>query len=244
MRRTKKLPLEELAPYLIPDVPWGAPAVPVAWRDLFGNDNPVEVEVGFGKGLFLANAGAANPERNFLGIEIVRKYQLYAATRLAKRKLTNVRVACADGRVFLRDRVVPGTVDVVHVYFPDPWWKTRHRKRRVFTPEFAHTVGTILRPGGRLSIATDVEAYHGVMTKIVRDLGPAFRELPPPPPTEPAHDMDYLTNFERKFRKEGRPIYRAVFERTDAPLLDVLAADPGLEGPFTEFRAQAEPGMS
>jgi len=85
-------------------------------------------------------------------------------------------------------------------------------------------------------IATDVEAYHGVMTQIVRELGPAFRELPPPDPTEPRHDMDYLTNFERKFRKEGRPIYRAAYERTAEPLRATLAPDPGLAGPFTEFQ--------
>jgi tRNA (guanine-N7-)-methyltransferase len=236
VRSRKKLPLEELAPYLLPDVPRGTPAPPIVWRELFGNDHPVEVEVGFGKGLFLATAGAARPDTNFFGIEIVRKYQLYAATRLATRKLINVRVACADGRAVLKERVAPQSVQAVHVYFPDPWWKARHRKRRVFTPEFAHTAGTVIRPGGRLFIATDVEAYFGVMTQIVRDLGPAFRELPPPPPTEPKHDMDYLTNFERKFRKEGRPIYRAAYERTEVGLPAVLAPDPGLENPFIEFR--------
>jgi tRNA (guanine-N7-)-methyltransferase len=236
VRRTKKHPLEQLAPYLLPDVPRGTPTPPLVWRELFGNDNPIEVEVGFGKGLHLVNAGVARPNTNFLGVEIVRKYQLYAATRLAQRHLTNIRVACADGRAVLRDRVAPQSVDAVHVYFPDPWWKARHRKRRVFTPEFAHTVGTALRPGGRLLLATDVEAYHGVMTQIVRELGPAFRELPPPAPTEPRHDMDYLTNFERKFRKEGRPIHRAAYERTAEPLPATLAPDPGLEGPFTEFR--------
>jgi len=241
VRRSKKLPLEDLAPYLLPDVPRGAPAPPIVWRDLFGNDYPVEVEVGFGKGLYLTNAGAARPDTNFFGVEIVRKYQLYAATRLAQRHLTNVRVACADGRALLRDRVAPQSVEAVHVYFPDPWWKARHRKRRVFTPEFAHTAGTVLRPGGRLLIATDVEAYHGVMTQIVRELGPAFRELPPAAPTEPRHDMDYLTNFERKFRKEGRPIYRAAYERTGEPLPATLAPDPGLAGAFTEFRPTHEP---
>jgi len=236
VRSRKKLPLEELAPYLLPDVPRGSPGPPIVWRDLFGNDNPVEVEVGFGKGLFLVTAGAGRPETNFFGVEIVRKYQLYAATRLAMRKLTNVRVACDDGRTLLKERVAPESVQAVHVYFPDPWWKARHRKRRVFTPEFAHTAGRVIRPAGRLSIATDVEAYFGVMRQIVHDLGPAFRELPPPPPTEPQHDMDYLTNFERKFRKEGRPIYRAAYERSEAPLPATLAPDPGLEGPFTEFR--------
>jgi tRNA (guanine-N7-)-methyltransferase len=236
VRSRKKLPLEELAPYLLPDVPRGAPAPPIVWRDLFGNENPIEVEIGFGKGLFLVTAGAARPDTNFFGVEIVRKYQLYAATRLAARQLTNVRVACADGRAVLKDRVAAQSVQAVHVYFPDPWWKARHRKRRVFTPAFAHSAGTALRAGGRLLIATDVEAYFGVMSQIVRDLGPAFRQLPPPAPTEPRHDLDYLTNFERKFRKEGRPIYRAAYERTDAPLPATLAADPGLEGPFTEFR--------
>ena len=235
MRRIKKLPFEELAPYLLPDVPRGTPAPPIVWRALFGNDRPVEVEVGFGKGLFLATAAAERPDVNFVGVEVVRKYQLYAATRLAKRQLTNVRVACADARTLLRGRVAAQSVQAVHVYFPDPWWKARHRKRRVFTPEFAHTVGTILRSGGRLWLATDVEAYHGVMAQIVRDLGPGFVELPPASPNEPRHDMDYLTNFERKFRKEGRPIYRLAYERTSATLPSEVAADPGLAGPFEEF---------
>jgi len=235
VRRSKKLPLEELVPYLLPDVARSAPAARIIWRELFGNDNPVEIEVGFGKGLFLTTAGAARPDVNFFGIEIVRKYQLYAATRLALRGLANVRVACADARSLLRDRVAPASVQAVHVYFPDPWWKVRHRKRRVFTPEFAHTAGAILRTRGRLLLATDVEAYHGVMTQIVRNLGQAFRDLPTPGATDPRHDMDYLTNFERKFRKQGRPIYRAAYERTDAPLPVTVAADPGLAGPFEEF---------
>jgi tRNA (guanine-N7-)-methyltransferase len=241
VRRSKKLPLEQLAPYLLPDVPRGAPAPRIVWRDLFGNDHPVEIEVGFGKGLFLTTAGIARPDVNYFGIEIVRKYQLYAATRLAIRKLTNVRVACTDARTLLRDRIAPASVEAVHIYFPDPWWKTRHRKRRVFTPEFAHTAGRILRPGGRFLLATDVEAYHGVMTQIVRDLGPALRELPPPPPTDPQHDMDYLTNFERKFRKEGRPIYRAAYERTSEALPATVAADPGLAAPFEEFGGPETP---
>jgi tRNA (guanine-N7-)-methyltransferase len=235
VRSRKKLPLEELASYLLPDVPRGTTGPPIVWRDLFGNDHPVEVEIGFGKGLFLATAAAAQPDTNFFGVEIVRKYQLYAATRLAKRRLTSVRVACADGRALLKERVAPGSVQAVHVYFPDPWWKARHRKRRVFTPDFAHTAGAVIRPGGRLLIATDVEAYFGVMTQIVRELGAAFRDLSRPLPAEPTHDMDYLTNFERKFRKEGRPIYRAAYERTDRPLPPTVAADPGLDGPFTEF---------
>jgi tRNA (guanine-N7-)-methyltransferase len=245
MRKPKKLPLEALAPYTLPMLPWDAPLPPIVWRDLFGNDHPVEVEIGFGKGLFLTTEAARRPDVNFFGVEIVRKYQLYAATRLATRGLTNVRVACGDGRAILRDRVAPGSVSAVHVYFPDPWWKARHRKRRVFTPEFCLTVGRVLPPGGRLLIATDVELYFHVMTRIVRDTGPGYAELPPPPPTEAKHDLDYLTNFERKFRKEGRPIYRAAYQRTGEPMPDTPAPDPGLDSEFIEFQAgRAEGGTT
>jgi tRNA (guanine-N7-)-methyltransferase len=217
VRKTRRRPLEELAPYLVPDAPRpavpteAAPSPPLDFAALFGNNHPVECEVGFGKGLFLVTAASADPGTNFLGVEIVRKYQLYAATRVANRGLTNVRLACADARSFLRDRVPPGSLRTIHVYFPDPWWKTRHHKRRVFTPEFAATCAVCLAPGGRLSIATDVPEYFAVMTETLAGL-PAFRPLPPPEPTAGAHDMDYLTNFERKFRKQGKPIHRALYE--------------------------------
>ena len=74
--------------------------------------------------------------------------------------------------------------------------------------------------------------------RLFDDLGAAFRELPPPVAGEPRHDMDYLTNFERKFRKEGRPIYRAAYQRMDTPLPTTVANDPGLEGPFKEIQSQ------
>src|SRR5215218_2113808 len=107
MRRTKRLPLEELAPYLWspPDPPPLAasrealpltPPTPIDWPAIFGNDHPVEIEVGCGKGAFLLAAALARPDVNFFGVEIVRKYQLYTATRMAVRKLSHVRVACDD----------------------------------------------------------------------------------------------------------------------------------------------------
>src|SRR5262249_53239841 len=93
LRRDRRLPLEELAPYLL-EVP-GAPA-PLDWQAVFGNAGPVEIEVGFGKGLFLVTAAQACLGVNFVGIEIARKYQLFTATRLAKRGLRNVRLVKAD----------------------------------------------------------------------------------------------------------------------------------------------------
>jgi tRNA (guanine-N7-)-methyltransferase len=213
VRRGPRLPLEQLQPYLLEVTPDpggpGAPA-PLDWRAVFGDDHPVEVEVGCGKGLFLLNASAACPGVNFLGVEIVRKYQLLTATRLAKRRRANVRVACADARAFLRERVAAGSVQAVHVYFPDPWWKKRHQKRRVFTEQFAAECARVLRPGGTLYVATDVADYAQLVRELVAG-HTALRELPPPEERDPAHDLDYLTNFERKFRKEGRPIHRVCY---------------------------------
>lgn len=204
MRRSARLPLEALAPYLLtlPESP-GFLEVP----QVFGNDRPVEIEVGFGKGLFLLTESQARPDINFLGIEVLRKYQLLTATRFAKRKQGNVRLAHADARLFLRDRVAPASVAVVHVYFPDPWWKTRHRKRRLFTADFVAEVERVLCLGGRLSLATDVADYFAIMQQLASR--PAFRPLPPPEP------LDFLTNFERKFRLQGLPIFRALYERTN-----------------------------
>ena len=208
MRRGPRLPLESLQPYLltVPD-----PVVPLDWAAVFGNPYPVELEVGSGKGLFLLSASENHPNVNYVGVEIVRKYQLYTATRLAKRQRTNVRVACADARLFLRDCVRTGSLQALHIYFPDPWWKKRHQKRRVFTAEFVDQAIRVLSTRGRLCAATDVEDYYHRMQELLKT-HPELRSLPPPEPGTPAHDLDYLTNFERKFRKQGKPIFRLSYE--------------------------------
>src|SRR5262249_18668004 len=140
---------------------------PLDFSAVFGNANPVEVEVGFGKGLYLLNAAGSHPDVNFLGIEIVRKYQLFTATRFAVRGLGNVRLALGDARLLLRDCVPGASLPELHVFSPDPWWKPRHRRRRVFTREFAGQCERTRRPGGRLHFATDVDDFSQVMTGLL-----------------------------------------------------------------------------
>src|SRR5207248_5652541 len=145
---------------------------------------------------FLLTASQQSPDVNFLGVEIERKYTLFTATRIAKRELKNVRLACADAKLFLQNHVVKGSLHAVHVYFPDPWWKKRHRKRRLFTESLVVEVQRILEAGGQFRVASDVEEYFTVIRELIAAY-PRFQERPIPEPGSPEHTLDYLTNFER-----------------------------------------------
>jgi tRNA (guanine-N7-)-methyltransferase len=188
------------------------PPAPLDLAAVFGNDHPVEVEVGTGRGLFLVNSGTNSPDVNFLGIEYDFKEGRRGARRLQKRELSNVRILGADARAVLRDYLPDQSARAVHVYFPDPWWKRRHKKRRIFDAPFVAEAARILSPGGMLHARTDVEEYFGVMTALVSH-DPAFLAMPPPAERHPEHDMDYHTSFERKKRKLGLPIFRACWQR-------------------------------
>ena len=182
------------------------------WSEFFGNDNPVELDIGCGRGLFLFNAAVTTPSTNFLGLEIDYREGRRTATRLMKRGLPNARVIGGDAKVVLSQMIAPHTVQAAHVYFPDPWWKKRHHKRRIFTDEFLNLLSGILQSGGHLHSWTDVAEYWDIIQSLVNNHADF---LPQPPPEErPAeHDLDYHTSFERKKRKLGSPIYRGLWQR-------------------------------
>ena len=179
---------------------------------LFRRVQPLEVEVGSGKGLFLAAAARTHPERNFLGIEISVKYARYASARLARQELDNAIVIGGDALLLFRQWMPEASLAGVHVYFPDPWWKKRHRKRRVLNEQFMRDVERTLAPGGVLHFWTDVEEYYRstleLIAATVKLTGPlAVAEKPPD------HDLDYRTHFERRTRKSGQAVYRAEFRK-------------------------------
>lgn len=187
---------------------------PLRFDQEFGNDNPVELEIGIGKGLFLQHAAQEHPDRNFVGIEIRRKYLNVAKARIEKRPLANARLVCGEAFEFMEQFLRPDSLSVIHVYFPDPWPKKRHHRRRLFSPDFMAEVNRVLLPGGQLLIATDHYDYWTWITEVLQEqtyLRPCERE-----PEKPA-GADGLTNYEIKYKREGRPIYRCGYEKPHEP---------------------------
>lgn len=202
-------PAVDFAPWLFDVQQLSSPWHP---DQLFPRPADLEIEVGCGKGLHLLRASGESPERNYLGNEVAKKYARFAAYRLAQHERHNARIIQGDGLLLFRDWLPDQSAVAVHVYFPDPWWKERHRKRRVMQPAFIADVERVLRPNGILHFWTDVEEYFQSTCEMIAsdsDLqGPvAVAE----PPSE--HDMDYRTHFERRMRKNDQPVFRCYFQK-------------------------------
>jgi tRNA (guanine-N7-)-methyltransferase len=179
---------------------------------LFDREAPLEVEVGSGKGLFMVAASAGNPDSCFLGIEVSLKYARFAAAKLARAGSTNAMMVHGDALSLVHERVPESSVCAVHVYFPDPWWKKRHKKRRVMNRGFVEDIQRVLVPGGRLHFWTDVEEYFRTSLALIAEhsrlAGPlSVAELPA------EHGLDYRTHFERRTRLSGQQVYRSEFRK-------------------------------
>ena len=180
---------------------------PLSWPELFGNTNPVEIEIGMGKGTFLLDQAKARPDTNFLGIEWARFFWRYASDRLRRHDCTNARTVRAEASFFLTEFVQPDSVAVLHVYFPDPWPKARHHKRRLIQPKFLPLVRRILAPGGRLQVVTDHKGYWEENIEPSVRGAEGFTVVDYNRPDSAGEGEFVGTNFERKYRREGRPFY-------------------------------------
>ncbi len=171
----------------------------------------MELEIGCGKGAFIVHAATTRPEVNFAGIEVVRKYQLYCATRLARRNLKHAKMACTDARFALAWSIPTESLQAVHVYFPDPWWKARHAKRRLVTPDFLIWVIRALKVGGAFHLASDVPDYFQASVAILNHQPLLVRQDLP-------DDRGTITNFERKALAKGGAIHHGIWVKPTAEL--------------------------
>lgn len=186
----------------------------LASESLFGNNRPLEFEIGSGKGLFIQNAAMARPEHNFLGVEIAKKYAAHAASRLAKGELNNAMMVAGDAQKMLPS-IPDNSVIAVHIYFPDPWWKKKHKKRRVVNEFTISNVYRVLASGGELHFWTDVLEYFESAIEMIAESVPQFG---PPLPEEADEEVSgdepaYRTHFERRSVQHSIPVYRVRFEK-------------------------------
>ncbi len=199
--------------------PEGAWFDPRRWFD--DPDAAFELEIGSGKGTFLVQQAERQPETNFLGIEWAREFFSYAADRVRRHGLRNVRMLHFDAGELVRFRMPSGIVDVLHLYFPDPWPKPRHHKRRMVSDAFLADAHRILRPSGELRVVTDHADYWAWMEEhfarwTAPDHAQSFERLPFEPPVSAGAGEVVGTNFERKYRREGRPFHAAILRRREA----------------------------
>ena len=177
------------------------------WQAVFGNSQPVEIDLGSGDGTFLVQQAKKHPDRNFLGVE-----RLLGRARKVDRKaqrlgLTNVRALRIESGYAVKFLFPPASVRVCHIYFPDPWPKKRHHKRRLMQTDFLTALRGTLVDGGEVRFATDHAPYFEETAALFRDT-PGWRtfDLPQPPNEE-------MTDFERDFVAQGKAIQRIGFRK-------------------------------
>ena len=188
---------------------------PIDWHQLFSNHNAVEVEIGSGKGTFLINAARANPHINYLGIEWANKYCNYAADRARRWGLANIRMIRCDAKDFIIRHTPSQSLQTLHIYFPDPWPKKRHHKRRLFDSKFLTAAVKALLPAGQLHVATDFKEYFDVIEPLLE--GCDQLQLSDFVPRDTAQLGEWIgTNFERKYLAQGRTIYSRSAQKTSS----------------------------
>jgi len=169
----------------------------VSWAAVFGNDGPVEVEIGPGRGELLLAFATAAPATNFFAIERAAHVAAAIMEKAAARWLANVRVVAGDARCIVGHLVAETSVAAYHLYFPDPWPKTRHRARRLTDPSFAAELARTLAPGGVLHLASDLAHLVDAFAAILAAAGLVPEAGAAPPRARPT------TAFERKYAQAG-----------------------------------------
>jgi tRNA (guanine-N7-)-methyltransferase len=185
---------------------------PLDFVALFGRNAPVHLEIGFGNGEALAAMALAHPQNNYLGIDVHRPGVGALLRRVEAEGLANVRVGCTDAREFLERRIPESSLSAVYVFFPDPWHKQRHHKRRLVQTEFVALLAHKLKPGGLLHLATDWEDYAQHML-LVLAATVDFENTAEPGPFTPRPENRTLTRFERRGQRLGHGVRDLVFRR-------------------------------
>lgn len=181
------------------------------FSELFGNDNPVFMEIGFGDGGNLASMAKEHPERNYLGIEVHGPGVGHLMNILHEQGSTNVRIMKHDAVEIIDNMLAEQSLDGAYLFFPDPWHKKRHHKRRIVQPEFMNKLARVIKPGGFFHAATDWENYAEHMMEVL-SAAPHFDNTAGSGNYTPRPER-LLTKFEKRGHRLGHGVWDLIFTR-------------------------------
>lgn len=186
---------------------------PLDFAELFGNDGNVVLEIGFGDGVSLLQMAQAAPEKNFIGVEVHRPGVGKLINDAHHAGVSNIKVFCDDAIDVLQKCVQDNSLDGVQLFFPDPWHKKRHNKRRIVQPEFAQQIRAKLKIGGYFHMATDWEPYSEHMLEVM-SVAEGYRNQAESNQFSPKPDYRPITKFERRGERLGHGVWDLVFVKT------------------------------
>ncbi|MBN0985983.1 tRNA (guanosine(46)-N7)-methyltransferase TrmB [Amphritea pacifica] len=180
---------------------------------VFGREAPVVLEIGFGMGDSLIEMAKAQPENNYIGIEVHRPGVGRLLSNAEKEGLTNIRVFCHDAIEVLANCIPDGSLSTLQLFFPDPWHKKKHHKRRIVQPAFAETIRKKLKVGGVFHMATDWENYAEHMMEVM-SAAPGYRNVAGEGQYSPQPEWRPVTKFQKRGERLGHGVWDLMFERT------------------------------
>ena len=184
-----------------------------SWFAAQQRDWPLELEIGSGKGTFLVQQAVLAPHVNYIGIEYAKAYWSFAADRCRRHGLGNVKLLHVEADLFVRNYVPPACLQQVHLYFPDPWPKNRHHKRRLLKAPFLRQLHRAMKPAALIRIVTDHEGYHEWIVAEANKVNDLFEPSPWPNPPAPGTGELVGTNFERKYLAQVKHLCAMVLRR-------------------------------
>lgn len=186
---------------------------PLELAAVFGNDNPVYLEIGFGNGASLVQMASDHPERNYLGVEVHRPGVGHLLLQLEAAGCRNVRVIRQDALEVLEHMLPADALAGVYLFFPDPWHKKRHHKRRILQPALLDHLARVIRPGGVFHAATDWQDYADHMLAVLSADARRFENLAGPGRFAPRPPDRPLTKFEQRGQRLGHGVWDLLFAR-------------------------------